>query len=93
MVIAFQMSIFEAGTEGYISQYIVRTIFADILSAMLKGFGLLAMDTLIFPTPFDASTASYHILNSSVIIERYARESGHSRGYQKKGGGASGVEF
>ena len=59
MVFAFQMSIFNAGTEGYLSQNVVRTIFADIVSAMLKGFGLLAMETLIFPTPFDASTASY----------------------------------
>lgn len=53
------MSIFDAGAEGSISQDTVRIIFVHVISAMLNGFGLLAMDALIYPAPFDSRTASF----------------------------------
>jgi hypothetical protein len=42
MTIAFQLAIFNAGSQGQMSPETARAIFAHVLSGMLNGFGLFA---------------------------------------------------
>lgn len=52
MILAFENAIFTAGIEERVPHDIARAIFADIILAMLNGFGLLVLDTLVtLPRP------------------------------------------
>jgi len=49
MILTFEHAIFTAGIEERIPHDIARAVFADIILAMLNGFGLLALGTLVTP--------------------------------------------
>jgi hypothetical protein len=50
MAVAFQLAIVDAGTAGQIPEEVARATFADVISGMLNGFGLLALNASIIPS-------------------------------------------
>jgi hypothetical protein len=69
MPLAFQMAIFISRTEGHIPQDTIRVVFAEIITAMLNGFGLSSLDALVIPSPPTTGPGSYYHRQSAPVLD------------------------
>jgi hypothetical protein len=62
MTLAFQLAISTTRAERYIPHDTVRAVFAEVISAISNSFGLLALGTLVTPSPPTSGIGRYSSL-------------------------------